>query len=369
MNIAILTQPICNNYGGILQNYALQTVLERMGNTVTTLNYPISTKYSGSRIRHFLSTGKRLFQKIGGVPNIVWVDIAKEARKQVELAHLQKKFLDHYLHLQTIEPPIAKDQVAEMKFDAFVVGSDQVWRPRYNQYVENMFLDFTEGMDVRRIAYSASLGTDRWEFSPEQTEECAALVKHFNAISVRETSGIKLLKDHLGVDSVQVLDPTLLLNANDYLDLCNGKEYPAGDYIAVYVLDITKQKLDILNSISKQLNCPIHFIGQFTRKGYPSVESWLEGIANAKYVITDSFHGTVFSIIFGKQFVTLGNTVRGNDRFTSLFKLLSISDERSTSNYEMILNILIDPIDYLSIRKVLDVQDERAKQFLEKSLS
>ena len=369
MNIAILTQPICNNYGGILQNYALQTVLERMGNTVTTLNYPISTKYSGSRIRHFLSTGKRLIQKIGGAPNIVWIDITKEARKQVELAHLQKQFLDSYLHLQTIDPPITKDQISKMKFDAFVVGSDQVWRPRYNQYIENMFLDFSEGMDVKRFAYAASLGTDRWEFSPGQTEKCTALAKHFDAISVRETSGIKLLKDHLGVDSIQVIDPTLLLSANDYLALCDGKEHPDGDYIAVYVLDITRHKLDLLNSVSKQLNCPIHFIGEFTKKGYPSVESWLEGIANAKYVITDSFHGTVFSIIFGKQFVTLGNAARGNDRFTSLFRLLSISDERFTSNYEKIVGLLRNPIDFFSIRCALNVQDVRAKQFLEQSLS
>lgn len=369
MNIAILTQPICNNYGGILQNYALQTALERMGNTVTTLNYPIYTKYSGSRIRHFLSTGKRLIQKIGGAPNIVWVDIVKEAQKQVELAHLQKKFLDHYLHLQIIDPPITKNQVAEMKFDAFVVGSDQVWRPRYNQYIENMFLDFTEGMDVRRIAYSASLGTDQWEFSPEQTEKCAALAKRFDAISVRETSGIKLLMDNLGVDSVQVLDPTFLLNANDYLALCNGKEHPDGDYIAVYVLDVTKQKLEILNSISKQLNCPIHFIGQFTKKGYPSVESWLGGIANARYVITDSFHGTVFSIIFERDFITLGNIARGNSRFDSIFNVLSISKERQTDDHESIIRLLQSSLDYSLIKEKININSKKSEEFITLSLS
>ena len=92
MNIAILTQPICNNYGGILQNYALQTVLERQGHTVTTLNFPVISGYSGSKVRHILSTCRRVLRKLNGDPAVVWVDLATEYRKQVELAHLQKIF-------------------------------------------------------------------------------------------------------------------------------------------------------------------------------------------------------------------------------------------------------------------------------------
>lgn len=366
MNIAILTQPICNNYGGILQNYALQTLLERQEHTVITLNYPIQTSYSGSTIRHILSTGRRILRKLSGDPSIIWLDIAKESRKQVELAHMQKRFLDKYMHLYTICPPITREQVEQFHFDAFVVGSDQVWRPRYNRFLFNLFLDFTEGMSAKRIAYAASFGTDQWEFSSEQTSVCASLAKMFDAISVREASGIQLCKHHLGVNSIQVLDPTLLLSAEDYLSLCSGNEHPQGDYIAVYTLDYTKEKMVILNEVSRLLNTPLYFIGRFTKQGYPSIESWLEGIANARYVITDSFHGSVFSILFKRQFVTLGNAARGNSRFDSLFKTLGISIDRQTNNAGQIVAFLQQSIDYEDISQKRVEWKEKSEVFIDR---
>ena len=352
MKIAILTQPICNNYGGILQNYALQTLLERNGHTVITLNYPVVGGYSGSPIRHLLSICKRAIRKLTGHPEIVWIDLATESRKQVELAHLQKTFLDKYLHLFEIKAPITWEQLDGFNFDAFVVGSDQVWRPRYNRdHLANLFLDFAEGKNVKRIAYAASLGTDVWEFDALQTVQCAALAKQFDAISVREASGVTLCRKYLGVEATHVLDPTLMLDEDDYLSLCSGKEHPERDYIAVYTLDYTKQKMALLQEVSRQLNCPLHFIGRFTKGGYPSVESWLEGIAHAKYVITDSFHGTVFSTIFQKQFVTLGNAARGNSRFDSLFATLGIDKVRQCDDAEAIVRLLKDDIDYNAIHR------------------
>lgn len=365
MNIAILTQPICNNYGGILQNYALQTLLERRGHIVTTLNFPIVVGYGSSPIRHILSICKRTIHKLTGHPEVVWIDLATESRKQVELAHLQKNFLDKYLHLHEIKSPITWVQLDSFGFDAFVVGSDQVWRPRYNTgHLANLFLDFAEGQNVKRIAYAASLGTDVWEFDASQTIQCAALAKQFDAISVRETSGVTLCKNYLGVEVTNVLDPTLMLDAEDYLSFCSGNEHPEGDYIAVYTLDYTKEKMALLKEVSRQLNCPLHLIGRFTKKGYPSIESWLEGIAYAKYVITDSFHGTVFSTIFQKQFVTLGNAARGNSRFASLFATLGIIEERQCNDATTIVRLLQEEIDYNSINKVKAEKQEVSIRFL-----
>lgn len=361
MNIAILTQPICNNYGGILQNYALQTILERRGHTVTTLNYPVIPGYSGSPLRHFLSNCKRTIHKLTGHPEVVWIDLATESRKQVELAHLQKEFIDKHLHLanptyllnsQISQTPLNSEALNHLNFEAFVVGSDQVWRPRYNTgHLTNLFLDFTEEQKVKRVAYAASLGTDVWEYDATQTVQCAALAKLFDAISVREASGVTLCKNYLGVETTHVLDPTLMLDAEDYLSLCSGNEHPQGDYIAVYTLDYTKQKMALLNEVSRQLASPLHLIGRFTKKGYPSIESWLEGIAHAKYVITDSFHGTVFSTIFQKPFVTLGNAVRGNSRFDSLFVTLGIDKVRQCDDAEAIVRLLKDDIDYNAINR------------------
>lgn len=365
MNIAILTQPICNNYGGILQNYALQTLLERRGHSVITLNYPVMGGYTGSPIRHGLSICKRVLQKIAGHPEIVWVDLGKESRKQVELASLQRVFIDKYLHLHDIQSPITWEQVIDFQFDAFVVGSDQVWRPRYNRgHIGNLFLDFAEGQNVKRISYAASFGADVWEMNHEETESCSRLVKSFDAVSVRELSGVSLCKDNFGVDAAHVLDPTLMLDAEDYLSLCSGNEHPEGDYIAVYTLDYTKEKLAVLLDISRQLDLPLHLIGRFTKSGYPSMESWIEGIAYAKYVITDSFHGTVFSTIFHKQFVTLGNVVRGNSRFASLFTTLGIPDNRLCGIPTKIVPLLQQHIEYDGIDKLKSVMQQVSGAFL-----
>lgn len=110
----------------------------------------------------------------------------------------------------------------------------------------------------------------------------------------------------------------------------------------------------------------MYFIGRFTKKGYPSVESWLEGIANAKYVITDSFHGTVFSTIFMRQFITLGNAVRGNSRFDSLFNILGIPKERQTNNVNQIIDLLQQPIDYKSVNRLKAEWQDKSNSFLQR---
>ena len=221
-------------------------------------------------------------------------------------------------------------------------------------------------MSVKRIAYAASFGTDQWEFSTEQTTISSFLAKKFDVVSVREASGIQLCKQNLGVDAIQVLDPTLLLSAEEYLFLFTGNEHPQGDYIAVYTLDYTKKKMTLLKEVSRYLNIPLYFIGRFTKKGYPSVESWLEGIANAKYVITDSFHGTVFSTIFMRQFITLGNAVRGNSRFDSLFNILGIPKERQTNNVNQIIDLLQQPIDYKSVNRLKAEWQDKSNSFLQR---
>lgn len=351
-----------------MQNYALQTLLERRGHTVTTLNFPVVEVCPRNKIHHFLSNCRRFIHKLFGYPDVIWVDIFKEYRKRVELATLQKNFLDKKLNLYSIKAPLSWQQIKDFNFDAYLVGSDQVWRPRYNrENLTNLFLDFVEGKDVKRVSYAASFGTDKWEMSNEETERCSHLAKLFDAISVRESSGIELCKSYLGVDAIHVIDPTLMLDAEDYLSLCGGFEHPKGDYIAVYSLDYTKEKLALLNTVSKRLNIPLHFIGSFSKSGYPSMESWLEGIAYAKYVITDSFHGVAFSIIFQKQFVTLGNPIRGNGRFDSLFATLGIPMERQTNEVNKILSLFQQLINYDDVNSFKERNRIISNNFLDKA--
>ena len=110
------------------------------------------------------------------------------------------------------------------EYDAYVVGSDQVWRPNYNPFMKAMFLGITEREDVKRIAYAASFGTSKWEFSPQMTSECAVLAKKFDMITVREKSGVDLCREYFGVEATWVLDPTMLLNREDYEKVGIGRE-------------------------------------------------------------------------------------------------------------------------------------------------
>src|SRR5690606_19494961 len=211
-------------------------------------------------------------------------------------------------------------------FDAVIVGSDQTWRPKYSPNIYNYYLDFLEeNQQIKKIAYASSFGTAEWEYTTEETEKCKKLVKQFDAISVREAAGVDLCKNKLGVDATHLLDPTLLLTADDYSEIINRPK--ENKELFTYVLDESKEKQDFINEVSQKLN-----LKQHTNQGIsfnanvkrpleelikPPLETWLQGFRDAEFVITDSFHGTVFSIINKKPFISLVNVERGASRFES----------------------------------------------------
>ena len=265
-------------------------------------------------------------------------------------------------------------------FDAYIVGSDQVWRPIYSYGISNYFLDFTVGKDVKRIAYSASFGTDQWEFTTEQTAVCSELAKQFDAISVREDSGVGLCRKYLNIDAVQMPDPTLLLDKNDYLEIikndCPENSHSGG--IFTYILDDSEIKRSIVQKVSSKLKLNSFSVmpqAQFKnvgRKGiekciYPPVAEWLQGFADADFVVTDSFHGTVFSIIFNKPFISIANGKRGTSRFTSLLKTFGLEDRLIYWDKDL-KDCLLSDIDFAGINTVHKKKREEALKFLTNSL-
>lgn len=124
-----------------------------------------------------------------------------------------------------------------------MVGSDQVWRPKYNEgCLEEMFFRFAKDIKCPKLSYAASFGTDVWEFDDTQTKSCKELISKFDLVSVREPSGIVLCKDKLSVDAVQVLDPTLLLEKQDDLNLIEGTPRLCDKhFLAAYILDLNKE--------------------------------------------------------------------------------------------------------------------------------
>lgn len=375
MKICILTQPLHTNYGGLLQAYSLQTVLKRMGHDVLTEDRKMpkpSVKYAiKCQIKRWLGPIRKRYYP--------------SAREVSKIRENTDRFIRE--NIRTTEPIYSKtkEEFRKYRFDTYIVGSDQVWRPLYSPYLMNYFLDFTVGQDVKRIAYSASFGTKEWEFSEEETRRAAELLKDFDAISVREDCGVGLCKYYFGVDAVHTLDPTMLLDKEDYLALlksnCGTKQ--SGKKLMAYILDASRENDDIKALIASKLGVRLDdVIEPMPKKNfytcgpkglggcvYPAVEDWLQGFAEADFVVTDSFHGTVFSIIFNVPFITVVNVGRGADRFTSLINMFDLQDRLITSYDEEKTNRLIEtPIDFSTVNEIRAKAKNESISFLKNAL-
>lgn len=214
---------------------------------------------------------------------------------------------------------------AKQKFDYYIVDSDQVWRPCYSPCITDYFLkSVPDNSNAKRIAYAASFGTDSCEFTAEELKECAYLLKKFDCISVREESGVEMCEKLFNISATHVLDPTMLLNKNDYVDiaLSNGTIASPGNLLT-YILDPCLDADYIINGLVRdgyQLNkvaLRVNPTKDNIRPRQVSVEQWLRGFYEAKLIVTDSFHACVFSIILQKPFIVIGNQERGNARIDS----------------------------------------------------
>ncbi len=363
MNIGILTQPLHNNYGGILQNYALQEVLRRMGHRSVTINIQYQTQKLElpTRIAKYVW---RMFKWLRGDRTILFFDVKRQRNFLNTPGKEQKRFIDTHITVEHSRFQLTMDYCNNHQYDAFIVGSDQVWRPRFSPFIPNFFLDFTGTTKVKRISYAASFGTDSWEGTSQQASQFSLLIKRFDAVSVREKSGVKVCKSTFGVDATWVLDPTLLLKAEDYKQLYDSNKC-SNNYVAVYVLDNTPKIQNIINSICAGLNLEPKYLGMPTRNGYPSIESWLEGIFESQFVVTDSFHGTVFSILGHKPFVTVVNEGRGASRFESLLESLELKNRIVKDDCRKMLE---STIDYQHIDSLLKKYRCDSLLFLKKAL-
>ena len=332
MRIAIITLPLHGNYGGILQNYALQTVLKRMGHTVETIALPWEMNLPLWKLP--LSYSKRFILKY--ILRRGWnykINVEKwYNRTEPDLLKYIQTFINQHITIRQVRS--FKD-ILEIDYEALVVGSDQVWRPKYfKEPIELAYFSFAKDWKkVKRIAYATSFGVDYWEYSPEQTQKCRELVSLFDGISVREDSALELCSSYLGTSAIHILDPVLLLDVKDYRCLFEAKSLvkSKGDLLT-YILDEKPVKDYIVDTIAKRYHYKSfransryeNMLAPLEERIQPSVEQWLKDFYEAKFVVTDSFHATVFSILFGKPFVVIGNQKRGLSRIQSLLKMFRL---------------------------------------------
>ena len=373
MRIAIITLPLHGNYGGILQNYALQTVLKRMGHTVETVAFPRELKQP--LWRKSLAYGKRFIKKFVFRKNVhIFYEQWYNATQPLLLRNVWK-FVDNQIVTRTVS---RFTNIHEGDYDAFVVGSDQIWRPIYSyKPITDAYLSFAKDWkDVRRIAYAISFGTAEWEYTPGQTAQCAALVRLFDGVSVREDSAVKLCKEHLHCEAVHVLDPTLLLSAEDYVALFSDKlSEPSRGQLLTYILDETPEKNHIVQKLAGHYHYqPYRANSRFEdgdapleERVQPSVEQWLKDFYDAKFVVTDSFHATVFSILFGKPFIVIANKARGLSRIESLLKMFGL--EKHIVYGEAELDVSLDyALNRQQLQARLQTWREESLGFLRNSL-
>lgn len=336
MKIGILTLPLHTNYGGTLQAYALQTVLERMGHQpcfIEKCRKPVRL----SVVKMPFVYAKRIAKNIMGQQYPIFFE-QKINREEPLVRQNTDKFVNKYIKRRLVDN---FSELGRDDFDAIIVGSDQVWRPRYfTDGIENAYLEFAKDWKVKRIAYAASFGTDEWEYSPVQTVTCSKLLRAFDAVSVREESGVSFCCEHFGVEAQHVLDPTMLLTTDDYIKLFKATDTPVSTgTMLCYILDETPEKNALVNRIARERGLiPFYVnskVGDFTaplsERIQPPVEQWLRGFYDADFVVTDSFHACVFSILFNKAFVVMGNEKRGLTRFTSLLSNFGLANRFVTA--------------------------------------
>ena len=387
MKIGILTQPLLDNYGGLLQNYALQEVLKRMGHNAVTLDWDTKFKsvYKGALWKRMIIF---FFYPLVLVRRKYY-----SKREKYELTIEEKKIINKH-NEQFINNKISHTQkfidtdeiieyVKREEISTFVVGSDQVWRPKYNAgAIYQMFLYFAKDMSAKRLAYAASFGTDEWEYTQGETQQIIPLIQKFDCISVREEGAISLCKRHFGLDAIQVLDPTMLLDKEDYLELINESDILSVEkcerILFHYLLDPTEKKLSFVDKAANELGLrmitvlPKHTPELRTKDDVkndiegcilPGPIAWLNGFKNASMVICDSFHGCVFSIIFNKPFWVIGNPDRGMSRFNSLLSIFGLQNRIIDINELGNFNVNA-PIDWERVNTIREEWINKSVSFL-----
>lgn len=358
LKTGILTLHLHVNYGGILQAAALYRLLRDEGfDPVLLRKEPENVSRVGRLVRNLLRVLPG--QNVGGV----------RARAMTRAKH--EPFIRRFLPNATRpchNSEELRQAVQQRGLEAVVVGSDQVWRAEYHQDSNYpvYFLDFVPP-GVRKLSYAASFGHSEWRY-PERTAEIAGLLAQFDAVSVREQSGVAICRDVLRRGECNlVLDPTLLVSPLFYRDAAAPAEQKGEPSLVSYVLDqgeasetAHKAVQDVLPETFKTTFLSVQDQGE-----QETIGDWLRAFMDADFVLTDSYHGTIFSILFEKNFITLGNVDRGLDRFTTLLGSLGLADRLVLDpDPSRISSLVARAVDYGEVNERLKGLRHASKEYL-----
>lgn len=366
MKIGTITYHRAINYGAVLQTYALQKVLDKMGADSEVIDYRcpfIEWLYKPLCMR-----------KVKNVKDFIAVIKGANIKKQKRDMFL--KFLKNNVrtssNIYNSEEELLK---ANNIYGKFITGSDQVWNFKCSNSDSKYFLDFVSD-ESKKYSYAASFGVDK---VPDEWEnEYKKLLSEFNTISVREKQGVKIVKDLVNKDAEEVLDPTLLLNTEDWKKLIKN-DVNFEDYILIYAMKPSEKLITFAEELSKKTDKKIVFLKDSLTKENEvrfdndveydkmvSPEEFVELFMKASYVITNSFHGTAFSINFNKQFFTelLAPETKVNSRLENILDMLGLRSRQILKDSKPDT----EEIDYSKVNKILEEKKAKSMEFLKKIL-
>ena len=376
MKIGLVTRRAGYNFGSTLQAYALHYFLRNKGYDniiIDVKEYRLRGKFRlfVYDVAYVILKAIELFlHSIKKNKSVKRILEFKEARDKYD------EFEKKYFNLTATEYSKKRHLQRDFKeYDYLICGSDQIWSPlTYNPF---MFLNFANPLQTKTISYAPSIGVSQID---EHREDIAKLINRIDYLSIREDRGRELIKDITGRDALVVLDPTLLFDHKDWLSLMkDGQPNVHGEYILCYFLSSELLPARFINNLQRQTNmkiinlqtnyCSITIEGADNRADIGPI-GFLQLIRNAKYVCTDSFHGTIFSIQFEKEFYVFNrfndkDHMNQNSRINTLLKSLNI-DDRLVKNIDTI--DLGMTIDYDSVKNRLSKLREVSINFLISSI-
>ncbi len=351
MKVGILTFPHSPSYGASLQMYALYKVIEAQGHEPYIINY--QNKYMMTKQHMNCGFVKR---KLLNVLSYRTKSKYKKFESVLKLAPLKT----------LSDSSILREQ--SEKLDFIVVGSDQVWNPDVTGKDETYFLDFCD--DCKKVSYAASFGVDFLD--DDFCEKISNLLMKIPSLSVREEKGAQIIKELIQRDVPIVVDPTFLHTKNFWENVSSEKSVVSGKYIFSFVFNPTKENSEFLKNISNETGLPIVRISDNFLKKSDKNNIYVSGvgpkefirlIVDAECIVTDSFHGTAFSILMNKRFyVTL--STKTNSRLETLLKAVGLEDRIIQDG-----SAKLSDIDYDSVnKKIIDLK-QHSLNFLTEALS
>ena len=364
--VEIITLQRVANYGSVLQAYATQKIIEEFGYNAELINYKPSRMTMKGMLSNLKNKNKLLKKSIiirTGVRLIMLPSYIKRF-------HTFNKFTNKYLKMTPLEYKNNNELKENIpKGDIYVTGSDQVWNSEWNGEIDKaLFLDFVP-KNKKCISYAASFGKNNLD--ENEKKETKELLKKYQNLSVREMAGKDILNE-LGYKSEVVLDPTLLINGNEWSKLAS-KKYEGKKYIFVYNLNRNKKIDEYAKKISKEKNLSIYYVTyslhEFYKKGKMkcsvSVEDFLSLVKNAQYVVTDSFHATAFSINFNTNFMIVFPE-KFSSRVKSILKITNL-ENRVVKDINDI-SLTQEQIDYQKVNKIIEKERNNSLEWLKNSL-